>query len=218
MNRIHVVLADDHALVRAGIRALLDRLPDVQTVGEAGTGAEALALIESCRPDVAIVDLSMGAMSGLDVVARAAASVPAVRIIVLSMHANEGYVAQALRAGAAGYLIKDAASDELELAIAAVRRGETYLSPGISRAVISGFLAGPGAGGRGTRPVLTPRQREVLALIARGKSTREIARLLGLSVKTVETHRAAVMDRLDIHDVAGLVKHALRAGLIPPVD
>ena len=218
MKPLRVVLADDHALVRAGIRSLLERMPGVEVVGEADTGLAALALIEAHQPDVALLDIAMRGLNGLDVATRVASDWPQVRVIILSMHANEEYVAQALRAGAVGYLLKDSAAAELDLALEAASRGETYLSPAISSTVISSYLARHSGAGRGAASPLTPRQREILTLVAEGKSTKEIAHGLKLSVKTVETHRAQLMERLSIHDVAGLVKYALHMGLIPPVD
>lgn len=213
MSRIRVVLADDHTLVRAGIRALLDRMPDVEVVGEAGSGAEAVAQVAATRPDVLLADVAMPGMGGLEATERLRREFPDVRVVMLSMHANEEYVLQALRAGASGYLLKDAASVELDLALRAAVAGQTYLSPAISRQMIDSYMTRVGGGG--TPEPLTPRQREILRLIAEGKSTKEIAFALGISVKTVETHRAQLMERLDIHDVAGLVKYAIRAGIVP---
>lgn len=218
MKPLRVVLADDHALVRAGIRSLLERMPGVEVVGEADTGLAALALIEAHQPDVALLDIAMRGLNGLEVATRVASVWPQVRVIILSMHANEEYVTQALRAGAVGYLLKDSAVAELDVALEAASRGETYLSPAISRTVITGYLSRLPGAGRGTASPLTPRQREILTLVANGQSTKKIAHTLNLSVKTVETHRAQLMERLDIHDVPGLVKYALHVGLIPPVD
>ena len=212
---MRVLLADDHTLFRAGLRSLLERMGDVTVAGEAGDGREALKLIEQHSPDVAIVDITMPGLSGLEVAARAKRVSPATRVIILSMHAGEAYVAHALRAGVAGYLLKDSAAAELALALRAVRRGETYLSPAISKHVVGGFLHGA-RGEADPLALLTPRQREILQLIAEGKANQVIAADLGLSVKTVEAHRAQLMDRLDIHDVAGLVRLAIRAGLVTP--
>ena len=212
---MRVLLADDHTLFRDGLRSLLERLGDVTVAGEAGDGREALKLIEEQSPDVAIVDITMPGLSGLEVAARAKRVSPATRVIILSMHAGEAYVAHALRAGVAGYLLKDSAAAELALALRAVRRGETYLSPAISKHVVGGFLHGT-RGEADPLALLTPRQREILQLIAEGKANKVIAADLGLSVKTVEAHRAQLMDRLDIHDVAGLVRLAIRAGLVTP--
>jgi DNA-binding NarL/FixJ family response regulator len=161
------------------------------------------------------MDIAMKGMNGLEAAARLRERQPEARIIILSMHTSEEYVLLALRAGAAAYLIKDSATSELELALKSVMRGETYLSPAISRQVVDGYVQRVGAGATGPDP-LTPRQREVLKRIAEGRSTKEIAFDLNLSVKTVETHRAQIMERLSIRDVAGLVRYAMRAGIVPP--
>ncbi len=211
---IRVVLADDHALVRAGMRSLLGTMAQVQVVGEASSGEEALALAEREHPDVVLMDIAMKGITGLVAAARMRESHPAVRVVILSMHAGEEYVLQALRAGAVGYLLKDAATGELELALRSVMRGESWFSPAVSRQVVEGYVQR--VGGEATADVLTARQREVLKLVAGGKSTKEIAFDLNLSVKTVETHRAQIMERLGIRDVAGLVRYALRTGLVPP--
>ncbi|MCU0223983.1 MAG: response regulator transcription factor [Acidobacteria bacterium] len=208
-----VILADDHHLVRSGIRALLESITGVLVVAEAGDGREALELIERHRPDVALLDITMPGLNGLEVAARVRESSPRTRVVVLSMHAGETYVAQALRAGVAGYLLKDSAASDLQVALEAVGRGGTFLSPSISQQVVSSYLRGelPAADPLGG---LSPRQREVLQLIAEGRSTKEIAADLELSIKTVETHRAQIMERLGIHDVPGLVRFAIRSGLI----
>ncbi len=213
MKPIRVVVAEDHALVRAGICSLLEKLPGVEVVGEATDGREALELLKTQSPHVALLDISMPGMNGLEAAARAARRFPATRVILLSMHANEEYVHQALKAGAAGYLLKDAGAAELELAVRAVARGDTYLSPAISKQVVSDYVRRTGAETTSLQ-ALTPRQREILQLIAEGHTTKEIARKLDLGVKTIETHRAALMRRLDIHDVAGLVRYAIRSGLV----
>jgi DNA-binding NarL/FixJ family response regulator len=215
MPSIRVLLADDHALVRAGFRALAQNLAGVEVVAEAADGRDALALIKTCQPDIVLMDISMTGLNGLEATARVVKEFPQVRVIILSAHSSEEYVCQALRAGAAGYLLKDAAIAELELALRAVARGETYLSPAVSKHVISDYVRRVG-GEAGSLDLLTPRQREILQLIAEGKTTKEIAGLLHLSVKTVETHRTQLMDRLDIHDIAGLVRFAIRVGLIKP--
>jgi DNA-binding NarL/FixJ family response regulator len=210
---MRILLADDHTLVRAGIRALLAQIPDVEVVAEAGDGREALAMLQRECPDVLLMDIAMNGMNGLDAAALAKKQCPNVRVIILSMHANEEYVMQALRAGATGYLLKDAASVELDLALKAASAGQTYLSPAISRQVIDTYMSRV-AGDTVASP-LTPRQRQILRLIAEGKCTKEIAFALAISVKTVETHRVQLMERLGIHDIAGLVKYAMRTGLIP---
>jgi DNA-binding NarL/FixJ family response regulator len=210
---MRVLLADDHTLVRAGIRTLVERLPGVSVVAETGDGREAVELCERLRPDVVLLDVTMPGLNGLEAAPRIAKASPATRILVLSMHASEGYVAQALRAGVHGYLIKDAAATELEVALRSVMRGEPYMSPAISRHVVDGFLRGAGTPAS-PLALLTARQREILQLVAEGRSTKEIAADLGLSVKTVETHRAQLMERLEIRDVAGLVRLAIREGLV----
>jgi DNA-binding NarL/FixJ family response regulator len=209
---IRVVLADDHALVRAGMRSLLGGMAQVEVVGEAASGEEALVLAERERPDVVLMDIAMKGMTGLQAAGRMREQHPAVRVIILSMHAGEEYVLQALRAGAIGYLLKDAATGELELALRSVMRGESWFSPAVSRQVVEGYVQR--VGGEPVADVLTARQREVLKLVAGGKSTKEIAFDLNLSVKTVETHRAQIMERLGIRDVAGLVRYALKTGLV----
>jgi DNA-binding NarL/FixJ family response regulator len=211
---MRVLLADDHTLVRAGIRALLESLPDVEIVAEASDGRQALELLVAEKPDVALLDIAMPSLNGLEVAMRAAAVAPRTRLVILSMHGDPGHVAQALRAGVAGYLLKDAAVDELPLLLRAVARGETYLSPAISSQVVAGFLARSSDVSAGGDDRLTPRQREILQLIAEGKSSKEVAHLLAISLKTVETHRAQIMSRLEIRDLAGLVRYAVRTGLV----
>jgi DNA-binding NarL/FixJ family response regulator len=213
MTPVRVLLADDHALVRAGIRALLQNLDGVTVVAETGNGAEVLEFARAHRPDVVLLDISMPGLGGLEVSAQLRDALPDVRVVMLSMHANEEYVLQALRAGAAGYMLKDSATAELELALKAVMQGETYLSPPISRQVVEGYVQRVGAE-QTASDNLTPRQRQVLQLIAEGHSTKEIAHRLNLSVKTVETHRAQLMERLQIREIAGLVKYAIRHGLV----
>jgi DNA-binding NarL/FixJ family response regulator len=212
-----VLLADDHTLVRAGLRALLEGLPEVSVVLEASDGHEALAAIAAHHPDVVLMDIAMPGLNGLEAAAVVSRDHPGTRTIVLSMHGTDAYVVQALRAGAAGYLLKDAAVAELPLALRAVLRGEVYISSAVSRLVVNGFLAGMAAAdAQPASPldVLSARQREILQLIAEGHSTKEMAFRLKLSVKTVETHRRQVMERLQIFDIPGLVRLALRHGLV----
>lgn len=207
-----LVLADDHALVRAGVRALLEKIPGLKVVGEAGDGRAALAVLKETKAELLLTDIAMQGLGGLALAAQVRAELPAVKVLILSMHANEEYVVQVLKSGAAGYLLKDAVAAELSLALAAVARGETYLSPAISRRVLDAYLAR--TTGQVKDDPLTPRQREILRLVAQGRNTKQIASDLGVSIKTVETHRAQLMERLGIHDIAGLVKYALRMGLI----
>jgi len=216
---MRVLLADDHALVRAGIRALLVGLPDVESVVEAGDGQEALVVLRETKPDLALIDIAMPGLNGLELAARVGREAPGTRLVILSMHGTPAHVAQALRAGVSGYLLKDAAADELPVLLRAVMRGETYLSPAISKQVVDGYLGrvtpDVAAGADGAE-VLTSRQREILQLVAEGKSTKEVAQLLDLSAKTVETHRGQIMERLGIHELAGLVRYAIRTGLVSP--
>jgi DNA-binding NarL/FixJ family response regulator len=215
MSAIRVLLADDHRLMRAGLRALLKSLTLVQVVAEAGNGHEAIQLAEQHQPDIVIMDIGMPGLNGLEAAARMVKLTPAPRIIILSMHANEEYVRRSMQAGAAGYLLKGAEPAELELAIQAVMRGETYLTPAVSKQVIQNYLQGGGAKSDSLQE-LTPRQREILQLVAEGHSSKEIAQKLNLSIKTVETHRGELMNRLNIHDIAGLVRYAIRTGLVIP--
>jgi DNA-binding NarL/FixJ family response regulator len=211
VSRVRVVIAEDHGVVRAGLHALLDTMPRVEVVGEAGDGNEALALLAKLRPDVLLLDVSMPGLGGIEAARRAQRAHPQTRVLFLSMHSDREYVRQALGAGAAGYLLKSADRAELELALSAAARGGVWLSPGVAATVVDDAMRG-----RDTTPVLTPRQSEILQLIALGQSTKEIASHLKLSAKTVESHRAQIMERLDIRHVAGLVRYAIRVGLVAP--
>jgi DNA-binding NarL/FixJ family response regulator len=213
MNPIRILLADDHALVRAGIRTLLEKIPNVEVVGEASTGRQALEMVKTRLPNLVFMDIAMAELGGLEALPRITKDFPGVRVIILSAHANEEYVIRALRGGAAGYMLKDAATTELELAITSVSEDKTYLSPSISRPVIDSYLERVG-GQLSPLEQLTPRQREILQLIAEGKNTKNIASDLDVSVKTIESHRLQLMERLNIHDVPGLVRYAIRSGLV----
>ncbi|MEY2578834.1 MAG: hypothetical protein QOI49_1658 [Verrucomicrobiota bacterium] len=213
MSALRVVLADDHALVRAGIRALLEKLPGIEVVGEADNGRQALELIKKTSPNLILLDISMAELGGLEALPRIVRDFPGVKVLILSGHANEEYVLRALRCGATGYMLKEAAAEELGLAIKAVAQDKTYLSPSVSRTVVESYLQ-RAAGEEGPIEQLTARQREVLQLIAEGKNTKEIASTLEVSVKTVEAHRLQLMARLHIHDVPGLVRYAIRSGLV----
>jgi DNA-binding NarL/FixJ family response regulator len=213
MKPTRVLIADDHNLVRAGIRSLLQNMEGIEVVAEAGDGHDALRLIKMHRPDVVLIDIAMPGLNGLEATARVAKESPGVRMIILSMHSNEEYVLQALRAGAAGYLVKGADTAELEIAIKAVTRGEKYLSPGVSKHVVTTYVQRVGSE-NSPLELLTPRQREILQLVVEGHSTKKIASMLNISVKTVETHRMQLMERLDIHDIPGLVRYAIRVGIV----
>lgn len=221
MSKISVILVDDHALVRAGIRSLLQSINDIEVVAEANNGREALNQIRDINPDLVLLDISMTELNGLEVAERVSQDFPEVKIVILSMHTNEEYVLQSLRAGASGYLLKDAVPTELEIAIRSVMRGETYLSPAISKHLVDDYLRRLKGSADEVSKInpfeqLTSRQREILQLIAEGNSTKDIAAKLNISIKTVETHRMQIMDRLDIHDVAGLVRYAIRMRIISP--
>ena len=210
-----ILLVDDHALVRAGIRALLETLPRVEVVGETGDGLEALALAQELAPDAVLLDITLPGLNGLEVVTRLARLDAGPRVLMLSMHASPEYAARAFAAGAAGYLNKDSAFDELAAALEAIGAGRRYLCRAIDASQVAA-LERRAVDGQSGLDLLTPRQRQILQLVAEGLGTRQIAERLFLSVKTVETHRGQIMQRLDIHDVPGLVRFAIRHGLLPP--
>jgi DNA-binding NarL/FixJ family response regulator len=212
--KTRVLLADDHALVRAGFRALLKKTRLVRIVAEARDGREALEQIKQHRPDVVLMDIAMPRLNGLEALVRVRKEFPNTKVIILSMHESEEYVLQALHAGASGYLLKNAAVGELEQAIRAVTKGTPFFSPQISKQTIENYLA-RADGIHEPLEKLTPRQREVMQLIAEGNNTKEVAFLLKLSVKTVEAHRTQIMHRLGINDMPSLVRYAMRAGLVP---
>jgi DNA-binding NarL/FixJ family response regulator len=220
MKPIKVILVDDHSLVRAGIRSLIQNISGVEVIAEANNGRDAIRLIDELIPDLVLLDIAMPELNGLEVISRISKDNVVTKIIILSMHTNEEYVVQALKAGASGYLLKDSAPNELEIAVNAVMRGETYLSPAISKHVVDNYLrrisdvSAEKEKGPDIFKQLTSRQREILQLIAEGNSTKEIANKLNVSIKTVETHRMQLMDRIGIHDVAGLVRYAIRMGII----
>ncbi len=208
---LQIILADDHPIVRQGFKAILER-EGFEVVGEAADGHEASRLAQTLRPDVAVLDLSMPGLNGLDA-ARAVLRVsPRTKTILLTVHKEDQYVLEALQAGVKGYVLKTQATTDVVQAIQQVARGGLYLSPAVAEAVVQAYLAK-------TEPpldLLTPREREVVQLIAEGKTTKEIADVLGMSVKTAESHRANIMKKLDIHEIAGLVRYAIRRGLIQP--
>lgn len=210
-----VLIADDHQLVRSGLRLIVTALPGFEVVGEAADGREALALARRLLPDVLLIDLSMPVLNGLEAIPLLRRHCPDTRVVVLSMHTGAQQVALALRAGAAGYLVKDAAVAQLSQALAAVVAGQTFISPQVADAARAA-LAEPDGAATNDLARLTQRQREILQLVAEGHSTKEIADRLFISVKTVETHRADIMRRLETHDVAGLTRLAIRCGLVSP--
>ena len=213
VTTVRILLADPHTLFRAGLRSLLESIPDFRVAAEATAGQEVCQLADEHRPDVALIEVAMPGLNGIEVVTRLSKSQPNVKTIMMSLHRDEERVRKALQAGSAGYLLKEAGFGELEMAVRACARGEAYLSPAVARYVVREFVRctdGPSA-----LVDLTPRQREILQLIAEGHTTKDTACRLGLNVKTVENHRAGIMKRLDIHDVAGLVRYAIRTGVVP---
>jgi DNA-binding NarL/FixJ family response regulator len=224
MNPLRVILVDDHNLVRAGFRSLLKNIPEVEIVAEADNGYSALELIRTHKPDMVLMDIALPDITGLDVTALVIKEYPSIKVVLLSMYDNEEYVLRALEIGAAGYLLKDADASEFELAIHAIADGKAYLSPAISSRVIESYQARVNVPKRpitsppGSQNLidsqLTTRQREVLRLIAEGFTTKEIAQQLNISAKTVDAHRTQLMRELNIHDIAGLVRYAIRIGLV----
>jgi DNA-binding NarL/FixJ family response regulator len=212
LDPIRVLLADDDKLVRAGIRSLLERLTDVEVAAEASDGREAIRLVAKHEPHVVLTDIAMPLLTGLEVTRHLTEKFPKVRVLVLSMYSDEEHVYLALRAGAAGYLLKGAAREELELAIRAVAQGEMYLSPTVSKPIIMEY-GGRASGETSLLKRLSTRQIQVLQLIAKGKTTKQVALELNISAKTVETHRMQLMNRLEIHDIPGLVRFAIKVGL-----
>ncbi len=213
MASIRLLLVDDHSLIRSALRLLIARFSGIEIVAEASDGQSALEAVAEHRPDLVLMDLSMPGLDGIEAIRRIKKRHVQTRVLVLSMHVAENYVLQALRAGASGYIPKGSSASELEAAIYAVARGDMFLSPSISKTVIDAYLDGIGDS-NGPLDQLTPRQREILQLIAEGHSTKEIAHRIGASIKTVESHRATLMERLDIHNIPGLVRYAIRCGLI----
>lgn len=210
MSKIRIVLADDHGVVRQGFRRILDAQPDMEIVGEASNGKEALELAAKFTPDVVVMDVAMPELNGIEATRRMAETAPRARVLALSMHKDSVYVREILRAGARGYLLKDAVDEDLIAAVRAVSRGEGYLSPGVADAVLTDYRQ------HVTDPIdlLTSREREVLQLIAEGKTNKEIATTLNLSVYTVDAHRGRIMEKLNLHSTGELVRFAIRKGLV----
>jgi DNA-binding NarL/FixJ family response regulator len=213
MSNVRLLLVDDHWLVRASLKSLLEDFVGLDVVAEASNGREAMEQIVQHRPDMVLMDISMPELNGVEATRRIIDQHPDVRVVVLSMHSDEEHVLRALRAGASAYVLKGSAPRELELAIDAVARGQIFLSPAISRHIMEIYL-NRSAAKSSVLDQLTPRQREILQLIAEGHSSKQIAQMLDTSVKTIESHRASLMERLDIHDIAGLVRYAVRNGLV----
>lgn len=224
ISTIRIVLADDHDILRQGLSLLLGIQHDMQIVGEARTGPEAIAVAEQLQPDVVVMDISMPQMDGLAACLRIRQKLPTVQVLMLTMHESEEYFLQALRMGAAGYIVKQAAPHELQAAVRAVARGEVFLYPGLAKALVRAYLTQPSQTITSSQDentllqdlhILTPREMEVLTHVAEGKTNQEIANQLGISIKTVQAHRANVMEKLGLHDITQLVRFAIRHGLIP---
>lgn len=210
MNQIRILLADDHGVVRQGFRAILGQQADMVIVGEAGNGREVMALAEDTKPDVIVMDVAMPELNGIEATRRLASSLPATRVLALSMHKDSVYVREMLKAGAKGYLLKDSVEHDLLEAVRAIARGGEYISPAVQPALLSPYRMG------GTTPLdlLTSREREVLQLIAEGKTNKEVAVVLNISVFTVDAHRGRIMEKLNVHNVNELVRFAVRNGLV----
>lgn len=211
-ERIAILLADDHTLVRQGLKLLLEREPGLEVVGEAGDGRRALELAAELRPEVAVLDISMPQMNGLEAARRIARLAPGTKVLLLSMYQSPEYVREAVRAGVRGYVLKEDAATELVEAIRAVARGEYHFAPQVLEEVVEAARSPQG----GRLELLTPREREVLQLIVEGHTTEKIAKIIHRSPETVRSHRASIMKKLDLHNMAELVRFAIAAGLLPP--
>ena len=215
MKAIRILLADDHTVMRKGLRMLLDNQPEFSVVAEASDGRQAVEQAEATSPDVAVVDIAMPNLSGIEAAQRIHAALPQVAIVILSMHSDEGYVLRALKAGAKGYLLKDSAEGDLIQAIKAVHQGKTFFSPEISQMLVEDYIREIRArGAEDSYDLLTPREREILQLLAERKSNKEIAQTLNLSTYTVETHRRNLQEKLNLHSLGELILYAVRKGMI----
>jgi two-component system response regulator NreC len=214
-KKIRILLADDHVLIRAGLRMVVEAQPDLTVVGEAGDGREAVAMAESLKPDVVVMDIGMPGLNGIEAAHQIREKLPDSQIVMLSMHSDEGYVLRALKAGAKAYLLKDSAETDLARAIRAAAEGKSFFSPAVGRVLLEDYVRKlQRTGGEDSYDLLSPREREILQLVAEGKSSKEIANLLNLSVYTVETHRAHVMQKLNLRGIPELILYAVRKGII----
>ncbi len=216
-QKIRVLLADDHAIVRQGVKMILMAEPDIEVVGEAEDGTQAVEMAKRLKPDVAVLDISMPKINGIEATRQIRAALPNTHTLTLTMHSDDTYVFQLLKAGASGYVLKNAAATDLVQAIRAVRRGEAFLYPSVAKAVVADYLKRLEVGeGREMYDGLTEREKEILTFVAEGATNQEIAQKLYISVKTVQTHRAHIMEKLNLHDRTMLVRYAIRKGLIEP--
>jgi len=215
MRKIRILLADDHKLMRSGLRVLLEQQADLTVVGEASDGREAVALATTLKPDVLVMDIGMANLNGIEAASQISKSHAGISIVMLSMHSDESYVLRALKAGAKGYLLKDSAESDLSRAVHAVADGKSFFSPAVSKVLLDDYVRKlKRSGTEDPYDLLTPREREVLQLVAEGKSNKDVAQLLNLSVYTVETHRANIMEKLNLHGVPELILYAVRKGII----
>jgi two-component system response regulator NreC len=215
MQKIRVLLADDHNLIRHGLRLVIEQQPDLIVVGEAGDGREAVSLAASVKPNVAVLDIGMPNLNGIEAAKQITEGESGAAVVILSMYSDESYILRALKAGARGYLLKDSAESDLVRAIRSVAEGKSFFSPTVSRVLLEDYMRKlQRTGGESSYDLLTPREREVLQLIAEGKSNKEVADMLNLSVYTVETHRGNLMDKLKLKGVAELILYAVRKGII----
>ena len=215
MKKIRVLLADDHTLMRRGLRLIVEQQPDLVVVGEAEDGRQAMALAASLKPDVAVLDIGMPNLNGIEATKQITDGESGVAVVILSMHADETYILRALKAGARGYLLKDSAESDLVRAIRSVAEGKSFFSPAVSKVLLEDYVKKlQRTGSEDSYDLLTPREREILQLIAEGKSNKEVANLLHLSVYTVETHRANIMEKLKLKSVPELILYAVRKGII----
>jgi len=215
MKLVRVLLADDHKLIRAGLVLVVQQQPDLSVIGEADDGRQAVQLVESLKPDVVVMDIGMPNLNGIEAARQITASRPDTAVVILSMHADEGYVLRALKAGARAYLLKDSATTDLVQAIRAVVEGKSFFSPAVSKVLLQDYMRKlRRTGAEDSYDLLSPREREVLQLVAEGKSNKEVANLLNLSTYTVETHRAKIMQKLNLKGVPELILYAVRKGII----
>jgi DNA-binding NarL/FixJ family response regulator len=215
VNKIRVLLADDHTLIRAGLRMVVEAQPDLIVVGEASDGREAVAMAEKLKPGVAVMDIGMPSLNGIEASRQIRAALPDTQVVMLSMHSDEGYVLRALKAGAKAYLLKDSAEADLARAIRAAAAGKSFFSPAVGQVLLEDYMRRlERTGAEDSYELLSPREREILQLVAEGKSSKDVANLLGLSVYTVETHRARVMQKLNLRGIPELILYAVRKGII----
>ena len=213
---IRVIIVDDHKIMREGLRSLLEKQPDIEVVAEADSAQQALKLVQEMTPDVVIIDVVMPSLNGIEATRRILAKLPTVKVIALSMYSDKRLVMEMLRAGASGYLLKDCAFEELDEAIRTVIQDRTYITPRIVDIIVKDYFSQVERPSSSALSALTSRQYEVLQLLAEGKTTREIAKQMSLSVKTIDSHRQQIINKLNIHSIAGLTKYAIREGLISP--